>query len=126
MNIRYIIPAFCLIMGLFGCGEEPAESAHLGEISFAVSGNDAAKPLFEKGLLLLHSFEYDDAKEAFVEAQAADPSFAMAYWGEALTYNHNLWSQQDYEKGRDALDRLEFSGGCAGDQPTGKRLHCHG
>ena len=36
----------------------------------------------------MHSFEYEDAREAFVEAQKADPGFAMAYWGEAMTFNH--------------------------------------
>ena len=29
----------------------------------------------------------------FVEAQKADPGFAMAYWGEAMTYNHAVWQQ---------------------------------
>jgi hypothetical protein len=38
---------------------------------------------FVRGVLLLHSFEYDDAIAAFREAEKADPGFAMAYWGEA-------------------------------------------
>ena len=37
-----------------------------------------------RGVLLLHSFEYDEAIDAFRQAQKADPGFAMAYWGEAL------------------------------------------
>ena len=40
----------------------------------------------------MHSFEHDDAREAFVEAQKADPNFAMAYWGEAMTFNHRCGS----------------------------------
>ena len=27
------------------------------------------------------------------------PSFAMAYWGEAMSHNHPLWAQQDDESG---------------------------
>ena len=60
-------------------------------------------------MLLLHSFEYDDAKEAFVEAQKAAPAFAMAYWGEAMTYNHPLWGQTAPDAARAALGRLGAS-----------------
>ncbi len=65
-----------------------AWSQDLGTIDFPTSGSAAAQPHFIKGVLLMHSFEYDDAREAFVEAQKADPGFAMAYWGEAMTFNH--------------------------------------
>ena len=41
-------------------------------------GAIAAQPAFIRGVLLLHSFEYDDAIAAFREAQKADPSFAKA------------------------------------------------
>ncbi|MDP3717856.1 MAG: tetratricopeptide repeat protein [Acidobacteriota bacterium] len=78
----------------------------LGQIDFPTSGAPAAQPAFLKGVLLLHSFEYDDAKEAFLEAQQADPGFAMAYWGEAMTYNHPVWQQTAPELARAALARL--------------------
>ena len=35
--------------------------SHLGEIDFTASGKAEAQPAFKKGLLFLHSFEYDDA-----------------------------------------------------------------
>ncbi len=57
-------------------------------------------------MLLLHSFEYPDAAEAFREAQQIDPDFALAYWGEAMTYNHPIWQQQDREAALAALRRL--------------------
>lgn len=69
----------------------------LGRISFPTSGSAAAQPHFIRGVLLLHSFEFDDAAEAFREARRIDPDFAMAYWGEALTWNHPLWRYQDRE-----------------------------
>lgn len=80
--------------------------SELGEIHFQPSGKEEAQPAFRKGLLLLHSFEYDDAKDAFLEAQRTDPDMAMAFWGEAMTYNHPLWRQQDLEAGREALIKL--------------------
>ena len=59
-----------------------------------------------RGVLLLHSFEYDDAIEAFRQAQRSDPGFAMAYWGEALAYNQPLWYNENPDKARVVLARL--------------------
>ncbi len=78
----------------------------LGRISFPNSGSQAAQGPFIRGVLLLHSFEYDDAIAAFREAQRLDPAFALAYWGEALSYNQPLWYNENVEKARAALARL--------------------
>jgi tetratricopeptide (TPR) repeat protein len=77
-----------------------------GTVSFANSGAPAAQQPFLRGLALLHNFEYGDAATAFREAQARDPGFAMAYWGEAMTYNHGVWREQDSVAARAALARL--------------------
>src|SRR5262249_13975807 len=82
------------------------QPAALGRTDFPTSGSPAAQEPFLRGALLLHSFEYSDAAEAFRKAQAAQPGFAMAYWGEAMTYNHPLWSEQDRDAARRALERL--------------------
>jgi tetratricopeptide (TPR) repeat protein len=78
----------------------------LGRISFPTSGSPRAQQSFVRGVLLLHSFEYDDAIEAFRQAQQADPAFAMAYWGEALAYNQPLWFNEDVAKARATLAKL--------------------
>ena len=80
--------------------------AGLGSLSFPNSGSESAQDPFRRGVLLLHSFEFEAAAEAFVQAQEADPAFALAYWGEAMTYNHPLWRQKDVDKGREILARL--------------------
>ena len=84
----------------------PRAQQGLGRIDFPTSGTGAAQEAFLRGVLLMHSFEYDDAKEAFLEAQEADPGFAMAYWGEAMTYNHPIWQQTAPEAAKAALARL--------------------
>ena len=78
----------------------------LGRITFPTSGSSRAQPPFLRGVLLLHSFEYDDAIDAFRQAQKADPGFAMAYWGEAMAYNQPLWYNENLEKARAVLARL--------------------
>ena len=88
-------------------GAQPARPApSLGRISFPTSGLPAAQAPFVRGVLLLHSFEYDDAIEAFRQAQRADAGFAMAYWGEALAYNQPLWYNENLDKARAVLARL--------------------
>src|SRR5438309_662796 len=83
-----------------------AQTSRLGTIDFPTSGAPAAQPQFVRGVLLLHSFEYRDAAQAFREAQRLDPGFALAYWGEALTYTHPIWNEQDVSAARAALQRL--------------------
>ena len=83
-----------------------ADASRLGTVAFANSGADAAQAPFLRGLALLHSFEYDEAAEAFRAAQTADPGFAMAFWGEAVTYSHLLWGEDDVEAARRVLNRL--------------------
>jgi tetratricopeptide (TPR) repeat protein len=67
---------------------------------------DEAQALFTQGLASLHLFEYEDANEAFRRAQNLDPGFAMAYWGEALTYSQTLWRREDVAAARAVLGRL--------------------
>ncbi|WP_373494909.1 tetratricopeptide repeat protein [Aquiflexum sp.] len=95
----------CLLAFTF-CQPKSSLEISLGNIDFPVSGEPKAQKAFLKGLLLLHSFEYKDALEAFEEAQKEDPECVMAYWGEAMTYNHPIWQEQDYEKGKETLLRL--------------------
>jgi hypothetical protein len=90
-----------LVAGLAQAGAQ-----ELGTISFPTSGAPAAQPAFLEGVKALHSFQFDEAAEAFRRAQKADPSFALAYWGEAMSYNHPLWAQQDRDAARKALEKL--------------------
>ncbi len=94
-------------LSFFSCKENNQQPEnHLGEIRFEATGKVEAQPVFTKGMLLLHSFEYADAAEAFVEVKDIDPDFVMAYWGEAMTYNHPLWQEQNYDKGTEILNAL--------------------
>jgi tetratricopeptide (TPR) repeat protein len=87
-------------------GAHASESQRLGTVSFPNSGAPTAQRPFLRGLALLHSFEYDDARDAFREAQRADSGFAMAYWGEALTFAQLLWGLDYADSARAALAHL--------------------
>ena len=83
-----------------------AGESDLGKIHFPTSGSPEAQEHFLRGALLLHSFEYDDARDAFRAAREIEPDFAMAAWGEAMTYNHPIWLRQNADEARVALERL--------------------
>lgn len=80
------------------------EAFERGRIDFPTSASGDAQRLFLKGMLLLHHGLTDEAREAFREAQGLDPDFAMAFWGEAMSYA-DYWGL-DLEAGRAALNRL--------------------
>ncbi len=87
--------------------EQQSTGRVLGNISFPTTTRSAeAQQAFIDGMLLLHLFEYPFARDEFLKAQALDPDFAMAYWGEAMTFNHPIWDQQDLPAGRAALMKL--------------------
>ncbi len=89
--------------------QEPVHVEGLGALAFPTSGAPEAQGDFLRGVLLLHSFEYGDAAEAFRRAQEIDPDFALAYWGEAMTYTHPVWNEKDREAGARALARYAAS-----------------
>jgi tetratricopeptide (TPR) repeat protein len=98
---RVVLASVALLSGL------PAlAAAEYGHVEFANSGAPTAQADFLDGLALLHDFEYGTAAAAFRRAESADPDFAMAYWGEAMTFNHPVWMQQDLKSARAALNRL--------------------
>ena len=104
-RLGHFLAVVLLIVGAFPPAAS-GQTAGLGSVSFPNSGARRAQAPFLRGLALLHSFEYDDAAEAFREAQRLDSSFAMAYWGEALTYDHPIWGEHDSTAARAVLSRL--------------------
>src|SRR4029077_13448815 len=66
------------------------------------AAQSAADAAYQHGLAALHTFEYEDANEAFREARRLDPQMAMAYWGEAMTWHQTLWRHENVPAGRAA------------------------
>src|SRR5262245_61584612 len=98
-----------------------APAVELGTINFPTSATPAAQAPFLVGTKALYNFEFDIAAEAFRESQKADPDFALAYWGEAMSFNHPLWAEQDLASARKALERLAPTAAArAAKAPTGK------
>ncbi len=87
LTLLFFAP-FCLV----------AQEAHehsapemLGEVSFPISCRPAVQQQFDRGVALLHSFAYSAAENAFRGVADQDHGCAMAHWGVAMTYFHQLW-----------------------------------
>src|SRR5215472_362084 len=65
----------------------------LGTVDFPVSCEASQLATFNRGIALLHDFWYDRAEHQFQEIVKADPTCAMAYWGEAMSLWHQIWDR---------------------------------
>jgi len=86
--------------------EQADYRARYGRADMNISCLVSAHPAFERGLLQMHSFAWEIARESFQEAASIDPTCAMAYWGEAMSYYDGLHehpSTEEVEAARNAL-----------------------
>ena len=93
-GLRGILAAVGLAVSLNVTAQEmhvhPAPEK-LGKVSFPISCKSVVQGEFDRAVALLHSFAYSSAQEAFSSVAENDPSCAMAHWGIAMTYFHQLW-----------------------------------
>lgn len=79
--------------------------AEVGSVHFATSCG--AESGFNRAVALLHSFQYEQARQAFTDLSSQDPQCAMAQWGVAMSHYHGLWNNGDMAAGRVALDKAK-------------------
>jgi hypothetical protein len=65
--------------------EHHAAGEQLGTVHFPTSCRPQSAPTFDRGIALLHSFEFGASIRAFNDVLASDSTCAMAYWGIALS-----------------------------------------
>ena len=81
-----------------------AEYFDLGGYAREVSTSSAAaRSWFIRGLLWSYAFNHEEAVRCFERAIAADPGFALAYWGVAYALGPN------YNKPWEAFDPVDLS-----------------
>ncbi len=87
---------------------------NLGAVSFPTSCKADVQKEFERSVALLHSFAYSAAEASFRQVTEQDPNCAIAHWGLAMTYFHQLWDppiQRDaVSQGREEIRRARELG----------------
>ena len=76
---------------LFADTLSAAPPDQLGKVNFPTSCSAEVQPTIEKGVALLHSFQYTESGKTFADAAKRDPHCAMAYWGRAMARFEQLW-----------------------------------
>src|SRR3984957_14894476 len=93
LDLRRISLSLLLIVPLSSAQEthDHGIPERLGKVSFPISCAPAVQPQFDRAVALLHSFAYTPAQITFLHVAQMDPNCAMAHWGVAMTYFHQLW-----------------------------------
>lgn len=93
-----LLPRACLSLLFIFAPPLIAQETHshgapekLGKVSFPISCVPSVQSEFDRGVALLHSFAYVPAENVFRGLTELDPQCAMAHWGIAMTYFHQLW-----------------------------------
>jgi hypothetical protein len=110
-----LVMAFCAVSAIICSPVFSAEEVHshpvpekLGTVVFPTSCAPNVEHDFERAVALLHSFAYSASEKAFRDVASADPTCAMAHWGVAMSYYHQLWSPPgaaDLGKGQSQVDQ---------------------
>jgi hypothetical protein len=68
------------------------------------------QPSLEKGLALLHSFQYTESEKTFADASTRDPKCAIAHWGQAMATYHQIWdfpNDKTLKEGRKEVEKAQ-------------------
>ncbi len=107
------VVALTLFGACTGDQAEPqdAETETLGTITFPTSCNEEVAATFTRGIALLHSFQYPQARADFQAVADQDPACGIAHWGVAMTYYHPVWpaplTAGRFAAGKSAAEKAE-------------------
>ena len=100
---------------------EPGDLRAVDKIEFPISSSADVRPEFERGVALLHSFFYEEARRIFTAVVEKDRKCAMAQSGIAMTWWHPIWTAQTPEEmklGMTTIDKatamIRLRQGCGG------------
>jgi hypothetical protein len=82
----------------------------LGNVNFPTSCTAEVQPTIEKGVALLHSFQYTESEKTFAEAATREPKCAIAHWGKAMALFRQLWDFPDektLKEGRKDIEQAQ-------------------
>src|SRR6266446_6679872 len=91
---------------------EPGDLRGVGRVSFAITCAPEVQSDFARGVALLHSFFYEEARRVFTSVAERDPKCAMAQWGIAMTWWHPIWTPprpDEMSAGKAAIEKAMAS-----------------
>ena len=120
MRIPVVVPCvLALSLAVFPAvraADAPAlgDLSKVGTVAFPTSCEAQVQPDFLRGVALLHSFFYEEARRVFTSVAERDPGCAMAQWGVAMTWYHPLWAAPTETELKAGLEAVQKAEGAAG------------
>jgi tetratricopeptide (TPR) repeat protein len=65
----------------------------LGTVAFPVSCVASQQAAINRGIALVHDFWYEESQRQFEQILKADPACAIAHWGIAMSFYHQIWNR---------------------------------
>jgi tetratricopeptide (TPR) repeat protein len=87
---------------------EPGDLRGVGKVTFPITCAPDVQSDFARGVALLHSFFYEEARRVFTSVAERDPKCAMAQWGIAMTWWHPIWTpptSDEMRAGKAAIEK---------------------
>ena len=87
---------------------EPGDLRGVGKVTFPITCAPDVQTDFARGVALLHSFFYEEARRVFTSMAERDPKCAMAQWGIAMTWWHPIWTpptSDEMRAGKAAIEK---------------------
>jgi tetratricopeptide (TPR) repeat protein len=86
---------------------EPGDLRGVGKVTFPITCASDVQSDFARGVALLHSFFYEEARRVFTSVAERDPKCAMAQWGIAMTWWHPIWTPPNPDEMRAGKAAIE-------------------
>ena len=86
---------------------EPGDLRGVGKVTFPITCAPDVQSDFARGVALLHSFFYEEARRVFTSVAERDPKCAMAQWGIAMTWWHPIWTPPNPDEMRAGKAAIE-------------------
>ena len=89
--MRLLVPWIVLAVACHSARPAPPPGLRLGEVHRSIrTSSPAAQAAFDRGLVALYGFNYDEARYQFFTAWRADAQCAMCAWGVAMAGATNI------------------------------------
>src|SRR5262245_46424170 len=107
--LRFVVLLFVVALAVPALAQDK-----LGKVTFPTSCDARVQGQFERGVAMLHSYWFTEARKVFDAVLQQDPSCLMAYWGLAVNYLGNSLaaapSPSDVAAASEALDKARAIG----------------
>ena len=107
---KAVLASIFFLVSLAPCQEDHHHALteeEVGSVRFSTSCRTELAGNFNGAVALLHSFQYEQSRQAFAEIATQDPQCAMADWGIAMSHYHGMWDNGDLAAGHAALEKAK-------------------